>query len=85
MEYASSTETTNAAPEARLATVPTTFSLKFLPKMALMSKPVIGAKTSHGARKKNPVLTDSLKCINFSEYLVIARRALSPTKQSPAY
>src|SRR5829696_3747763 len=62
----SRTEMTNAAPEARLATVPTMVSLSHLPKTRLISKPISGAKTSQGAKKKNPVVASCAKCIAFS-------------------
>ena len=57
---------TNAAPEARLATVPTIVSLNHLPKIRLISRPISGAKTSQGAKKKNPVVASCAKCIAFS-------------------
>ena len=45
---------TNAAPDARLATVPIIVSLNLFPKIRLISKPITGANTNQGARKKNP-------------------------------
>src|SRR6185503_13331363 len=46
---------TNVAPEARLAMAPTQASLNRFPKIRLSNRPRTGAKTSHGARKANPV------------------------------
>ena len=52
-EYPSRSETTNARPEAALATVPMAISFMRLPKIILTINPATGRRTIRGTRLKN--------------------------------